>query len=186
MGRSCEHYRETVIDKILDIILGKVPAAMRMSEDAWIRHANPWSFATRLPLLLFLTVACWSRVWIGWYFLIPLAGVVIWTYLNPRVFPKPRSTRNWASKGVFGEKILVNRRFYCVEIPEHHVKAAFILTMLSFAGAVTLLYGIIMLEPLTTVTGCCITYLGKLWYVDRMVWLFEDLGDRPEFKNWVY
>jgi len=43
-----------------------------------------------------------------------------------------------------------------------------------------------MLEPFSTVAGCCVSYLGKLWYVDRMVWLFEDLRDRPEFAKWVY
>jgi len=186
MSRSCKEYEETVVGKILDTFLGKTAAAMRMSEDMWMRHANPWSFATRLPLLLLLTVACWSRVWIGWYFLIPLTGVVVWAYLNPRVFQKPRSTRNWASKGVFGEKILVNRRFYCVEIPEHHLKAAFTLTILSLAGAVALAYGVMVLEPISTVAGCCVAYLGKLWYVDRMVWLFEDLRKHPEFAKWVY
>jgi len=187
MNGSCEQYRETMVSKILDTVLGKTSAAMRMSEDVWMRHANPWSFATMLPLLLLLIIACWSRVRIGWYFIIPLAGVVAWAYLNPRVFPKPRSTRSWASKGVFGEKILVNRRVYCVEIPEYHVKATFTLTVLSLAGAVALVYGVVMLEPFSTVAGCCVSYLGKLWYVDRMVWLFEDLRrDRPEFAKWVY
>jgi len=53
-------------------------------------------------------------------------------------------------------------------------------------GAIILLYGLVKLEPISTITDCTITYLGKLWFVDRMVWLFEDLKEHPEFKNWIY
>jgi len=171
-----------VVDRILGRILGKTSAAMRMKDEA----CQSLELRNQAPLLLLFTIACWSRAWIGWFFLIPLAVIAAWTFLNPRVFPKPRSTRSWASRGVFGERIMVSRREYCVEIPEHHVKAAFTLTMLSLAGAILLLYGVVALEPLTTVAGCITAYLGKLWYVDRMVWLFEDLKDHPVFKNWVY
>jgi len=80
----------------------------------------------------------------------------------------------------------VNRKKYCIEIPEHHVKATFALTILSMMGAIILLYGLVKLEPISTITDCTITYLGKLWFVDRMVWLFEDLKEHPEFKNWIY
>lgn len=49
----------------------KIAAAFNMSEDAWARHANPWSvwtrIATALPLLI---LAVWSRVWLGWRSLI--------------------------------------------------------------------------------------------------------------------
>ncbi|QOR94679.1 hypothetical protein IMZ38_01715 [Thermosphaera chiliense] len=173
-----------MVDRILGRILGKTSSAMRMKDEAWMRHANPWSFATRPPTILHncLLVSRVDRL----FFLIPLAVIAAWTFLNPRVFPKPRSTRNRASKGVFGERIMVSRREYCVEIPEHHVKAAFALTMLSLAGAILLFYGIVALEPLTTVAGCITACFGMLWYVDRMVWLFEDLKDHPVSKNWVY
>jgi hypothetical protein len=29
--------------------------------------------------------------------------------------------------------------------------------------------------------------LGKLWFVDRMVWLYEDMKDAtPEYRSWLY
>jgi hypothetical protein len=41
----------------------KIAAAFQMGDEAWLRHANPWSgwtrFATVLPLL---SLAVWSRV----------------------------------------------------------------------------------------------------------------------------
>lgn len=28
--------------------------------------------------------------------------------------------------------------------------------------------------------------LGKSWYLDRMVWLYEDMKDLPEYKKWLF
>jgi hypothetical protein len=37
------------------------------------------------------------------------------------------------------------------------------------------------------VLGTCLAYLGKSWYLDRMVWLYEDMKeDHPEYKKWEY
>ena len=30
-------------------------------------------------------------------------------------------------------------------------------------------------------------YLGKMWFLDRMVWLYEDMKDTtPEYRSWLY
>ena len=68
-------------------------------EDAWRRHANPWSVYTRIPIPVLLVAAIWSRAWIGWWSLVPVGLVLIWTLVNPRVFPAPRSLDSWASRG---------------------------------------------------------------------------------------
>ncbi|MBX9255391.1 hypothetical protein H1Q63_15855 [Desmonostoc muscorum CCALA 125] len=47
----------------------------------------------------------WSRVWLGWWSLIPVTIAVLWMWLNPRIFPKPQSTYHWISKGVLGERV---------------------------------------------------------------------------------
>ncbi len=79
----------------------------QMSDDVWERHANPWSVWTRYPCLPLLAIAIWSRVWIGWVSLLPIALICVWIWINPRVFGKPKSTRNWASKAVLGERALL-------------------------------------------------------------------------------
>ncbi|MGH1393463.1 MAG: DUF6653 family protein [Trichormus sp.] len=29
--------------------------------------------------------------------------------------------------------------------------------------------------------------LGKLWYLDRMVWLYTEMKDiNPEYRSWLY
>ena len=37
-----------------------------------------------------------------------------------------------------------------------------------------------------TVSGVAIIMLSKLWFLDRMVWLFEDMIDsHEEYRNWL-
>lgn len=44
---------------------GWIARAHRMDDAAWARHANPWSVWTRVPILLLLALAIWSRAWIA-------------------------------------------------------------------------------------------------------------------------
>jgi hypothetical protein len=83
---------------------------MSMSDEDWVRHANPWSVWTRIALFSFWFLAIWSWVWVGWWALVPAVILAVWTWLNPRVFKPytdvpPRSTR-----GVLGERIFYNRK----------------------------------------------------------------------------
>jgi hypothetical protein len=73
-----------------------------------MRHANPVSVWTRFAVLPLLALAFWSREWIGWWSLAAVALVLVFMMVNPLLFPPPRSTWNWASKGVFAERIWAN------------------------------------------------------------------------------
>lgn len=42
--------------------------------------------------------------------------------------------------------------------------------------------GVYLLESWPTILGTVMVYLGKLWFLDRMVWLWEDMG-REEKGN---
>jgi hypothetical protein len=89
---------------------GRVAHFFGLRGDAWMRHANPLSVWTRFSCLSLVVIAVWSRAWIGWYCLIPVAATSAWMWLNPRLFDVPASTRNWASKAVFGERIWLDRK----------------------------------------------------------------------------
>lgn len=147
----------------------------KMDEKTFRKHSNPWGGYTRLPLLPLLTLALWSRAWIGWWALIPLAIVVVWAWINPRIFPVPKSSDSWLSKGVLGEWIWVNQDK--IKIPDHHQKAPRILRAVAVAGLVPYVWGIMFLDPWLTAVGMIISFLSKLWFVDRMVWLYEDMKD---------
>ena len=95
---------------------------MGMDDEVWERHANPYSGWSRVPVLSLLALAIWSRVWLGWWALVPIILIFVWIWFNPRLFPAPKSTDNWMSKGVLGERVWLNRKN--VPIPTHHDKAA--------------------------------------------------------------
>lgn len=152
---------------------------MAMNASTWARHANPWSGWSRLSILPLLAVAVWSRVWIGWWALIPTGAVLIWMWLNPRLFPPPASTDNWMSKGILGERIWLAH----VTDPAlaHHVPVVRSLTMMTSAGAALLVVGLAILNLPLTMTGLAVAMLSKLWLLDRMVWFYSEIGEDQGF-----
>ena len=159
--------------------LGRFAASMmKMDESVWARHANPWSGWSRVSILPLLSVAIWSRVWLGWGALVPTVLVLLWTLINPRLFPVPQSTENWMSRGVIGEQLWLDRAK--LHLPDHHLRMARLLGTATFIGTLILVYGLIILDLRFALAGLATTMLLKLWFIDRMVWLYFDLSDRSE------
>jgi hypothetical protein len=161
---------------------GRVAAFFALDDEAWARHANPWSgwtrFATVLPLLV---LAFWSRAWIGWWSLLPIAAALAWTWLNPRAFPPAPSDAAWITKGVFGERFWARRDE--VPIPERHRLAPHLLNGATAAGGALVVWGVADLAVWPTLFGAALVTGGKLWYIDRMVWLYADLtAAHPELR----
>ena len=149
------------IDKALE-------RSMAMTDATWARHANPLSGWTRLPILPLLA---------------PIGLLVAWTLLNPRAFPPPSSTDNWASKGTFGERAWLNRK--SVPIPDHHARWAAGLSAASALSLIPMVWGLWALDPFAAALGAILASAFKIWFVDRMVWLYEDMKDAaPEYRGW--
>ena len=157
---------------------------MGMNDAVWQCHANPISGWSRVPVLPLLASGIWSRVWLGWWSLIPIAIVVLWIWLNPRVFPAPQSTDNWMSKGVLGERVWLNRSD--VPIPLHHARMAILLNGLAGLGVIPFVIGLVQLEIWATVAGTAVMMISKLWFLDRMVWLFDEMKEQnDEYRSWL-
>lgn len=72
-----------------------------------------------------------------------------------------------------------------VPIPRHHSLAAHTLLAVSAAGIFPYAYGMWSLRLWPTLLGGLLMYVGKLWYFDRMVWLYRDMKDKvPEYAAW--
>ena len=156
-----------------------------MSDEVWERHANPLSVWTRYSVLPILVFAFWSRVWLGWRSVVCVAAALFWVWLNPRLFQKPKSTNNWASKAVMGERVWLNRKE--VAVPEHHKMFPNILSIVAAVGMAFCIYGVVRLHVWPTIFGVALAYLGKSWFLDRMVWLYEDMKEtHPEYGKWLY
>jgi len=144
------------------------------SEDAWRRHANPLSVYTRIPVPALLVAAIWSRVWLGWWAVLPVAICLVWTALNPRVFAPPRTFDSWASRSVMGETLWAKRK--SAPVPGRHRAAPLVLSALSAAGLPFLVWGLVVLDPWLTLFGLSVQVTGKLWFLDRMALLYDDVS----------
>jgi hypothetical protein len=147
----------------------KIAAAFssKMSDEAWLSRANPWSECTRLICFLFLEWAIWSWVVLGWRLPLPILCAVILMFLSHHVFPKPRSTNNWISKGVLGERVWSNRDQ--VPLSQHHRRVPNLLSVIEHVGVILLGVGFGSSNAWVVVFGCTLAILSRLWCLDRMV-----------------
>ncbi len=145
---------------------------MGMKDAVWLRHANPWSVWTRvLTPLPFLALAIWSRAWIAGWAWAAVAFVLIWIWLNPRVFPQPNRFDSWSAQGVLGERVWLHHR---EKVSEHHKRVANVLAVGSSLGLLPFAYGLWTFDIGITCLGIVLIAGGKMWFVDRMVWVWRD------------
>lgn len=142
-----------------------------MDDAAWRRHANPLSVWTRFSVLPLICLAVWSRAWLGWAAIVPIAAALAWVWINPRLFGEPDRFDRWPSKGVLGERIFIAHR---ADLPVHQRQAAQWLAWASLPGLFVLSMGLVFLWWEGVVFGCALAMLPKIWFVDRMVWIFDD------------
>ena len=157
----------------------------QMTDEVWESHANPWSVWTRYFSFPLLIVAIWSRVWWGSFAIAPTVTILLWIWLNPRFFPKPSTTQNWASKAVFGERVWLDRKK--IPIPKHHDPVIILTNTISTIGFLICIWGSISLNIWPTLLGLSWVILGKTWFLDRMVWLYEEMKEKhPQYRDWLY
>jgi len=149
---------------------------MSMDEATWARHANPWSVYSRFTALPLIALSVWSRWWLGWDALYPLGFTIFWIWLNPRLFPAPKSTDNWASKGVMGEQLFLRRRKLLLPIPR--VKYAHLYTLVSIVGVGVMMYGLWKFDIYATVIGMLVAMISKTLFLHQMVKLYETVQEK--------
>lgn len=164
----------------------KIAKVFNLTPENWLKHSNPWSVYTRYSVLPIIVLAFWSRIWIGWWCLIPGILSLLWMFFNPIFFKKPKSTKNWASRAVMGERVFLNRDN--IDIPEIHKTPLYkILNTVSFIGMVLAIWATVNYSVWGAILGVALAYLGKSWYLDRMVWLFDQMkGNNETYKSWDY
>ena len=145
---------------------------MGMRDEVWLRHANPWSVWTRVltPLPL-LALAIWSRAWIGYWAWLVVGVVLVWIWINPRAFSRPESFDSWSAQGVLGERVWLRHRD---KVAEHHKLAANTVAIASGVGLLPFVYGLWAFDLGFTCLGIVAISGGKMWFVDRMTWVWSD------------
>ena len=161
----------------------RIAGLFRLDDEGWARHANPWSIWTRVATGPALVLALWSHTWLGWWALLPIAALSVWVWLNPRMFPKPCTTDSWGARVTFGERLWLNRDR--VPVPPRHRMVPHLLIAIAGIGGVLAFGGALATALVPTLVGTALLYLGKLWFCDRMVWLWEDMKDTdPLYRAW--
>lgn len=146
-----------------------VAQAFRMDDESWRRHANPWSVWTRFAAIPLMLLAIWSRAWIGWWCLLPIALVIVWLFVNPSAFP-PVEPHSWAARGIYGERAWVHDKSL---VPPDHRAVLRILVALGLVGFALIAWGLVRLELWPTVSGATLVIVAQLWRIDRFGWLWE-------------
>ncbi len=156
-----------------------------MDDDSWKHYANPLSLWIRLFCFPVLAVAIYARVWWGaWSWIIVLLSS-LWIWLNPKIFPAPHSTKNWASFATFGERVWLHR--HDVPIPYSHQWIANALSAVMLINLFPLAYGLIEVNAAFVFFPVMIQMIAKLWFYDRMVWLYTQVqADNPTYASWMY
>jgi hypothetical protein len=61
-------------------------------------------------------------------------------------------------------------------VPPRHRTAPLVLSALSAVGLPFLVWGLVVLDPWLTLLGLSVQMTGKLWFLDRMALLFDDVS----------
>jgi hypothetical protein len=138
----------------------------------WRRHANPWSVWTRFAAIPATILAVWSRVWLGWWALVPVAAVVAWLIINPVAFRAVDEPISWVSKAVYGEQIWLTQRG---RVPVVYLTIMRWLVAVGLAGFFFIGWGLWALDVWPTVYGATLVVFSQLWQLDRMRLLYDEL-----------
>ena len=125
----------------------------------WERHSNKWSGWTRflsVPAIMISTY-CHSRT--------GLLISILFTVVNPFLFPKPQSTDNWMSKAVLGEQIWVRGGFK-KDFPQ-------ILNLINGPIFGLALVAACKRRPRSAVVASAASIVLKLWFLNEMVKVYE-------------
>ncbi|MCF2906237.1 hypothetical protein L0666_14670 [Octadecabacter sp. CECT 8868] len=157
---------------------------MKMDETTWARHAGPWSIYTRIATGPIIFMVLWFRLYFGWWTLALLAAFAVFIWANPRLFPGPKNPAWWGAKVTYGERVFLNRK--AIPVPDHHLHWAKGLTAISVIGIGPLTYGLWVFDLGWTTAGALLVVGGKLWFCDRMVWLYNDMrAADPTYFSWA-
>jgi len=146
-----------------------------LNDYVWRRHANPWSVWTRFAAIPAMIIAVWSRVWLGWWALVPVVVVIVWLVINPVVFRPVDPPTAWASKAVYGEQLWLTERD---RVPAAYRTVLRWMIAAGLAGFGFIIWGLWTLEVWPTIYGATLVVFAQLWRIDRMSLLYDEVQAR--------
>ena len=139
---------------------------MPMKNKTWARHSNPLSGWSRVVGFFVMMYAIYIHNW--WL----LGGVVVFIAVNPLIFPKPKKQTQWMSRAVLGEQIYTKGKVLRWDFPTLLNLGNGIFFILGVWGAWYQYWEI-------AVFGTILSSVFKLWFLDRMVFLYDESNKKP-------
>jgi hypothetical protein len=133
----------------------------QVKQTFWARHSNPWSGWSRTLGHPALVAALYHRSWRG------VAACIVYFIVNPLLFPPPKSTDNWMSQGVLGE------RLWTSGYNPRNWRLPTWLNIINLPVFVVSLVAAYQRTLTTAIAATLLTAVTKLWFIDRMVRLSE-------------
>lgn len=164
-------------------VIASAEKTMGMTPDAWARHGNPKSVFSRIVGGTAVFFALWTPFWIGWWSVAPIMLAGFWVWLNPRLFRPPEHAEAWATRGVLGERAFLNRKE--VAVPREFERVAWIATAIAIVFLVSAAHAFWQRDFWYAFVAWHAATLAKLWYCDRMVWLWDIMKERSDaYRRW--
>lgn len=131
----------------------------------WEQHAHPWSVWTRALSVPVLIAVVWYR---AWWLLLAIGAFLVF---SPRMLVPPERMDRWASKSVLGERIWTRGA-------RRDLPALLCALMVPFTAAALWFAWRRELWPVVLSTTNLLAL--KLWFLDRMVALYERSGEAEQ------
>lgn len=142
-----------------------------LGDQGWKRHANQWSVWTRFAAIPAMIAAVWSRAVLGAWAWLPVGVVVLWLILNPFVFAPVTTPTRWVEKGIYGERLWLER---AVALAPAQRTLLVGLVGLGGLGMALLVHGLVALSPWPTAFGATLVVVAQLWRIDRFSLLYDE------------
>ncbi len=85
---------------------------------------------------------------------------------------------------MFGEQVWLRRK--AVPIPPEHARAALLLSVANGLASLVVVYGLVFLDAWAAVGGIVLVIAIKSWFLDRIVWLFDEMAAKhPDYAAWL-
>jgi len=131
------------------------------SKKIWRRHTNPLSGWSRIIAFFVFPLPIWYHNWFG------LGALLLFFAINPILFSIPKNTNSWMSKSILGEELWTKKGLFQKDFPT-------VLNLFNGLFFFVMIYAAYFKLLEVTFFSTLLSSVFKLWYLDRMVYLYQE------------